>query len=139
LPGQECACSRFIAAADTPTSARALPFASVAQEQVDQGDNVRSSLAQGRNLDADDVQPVVQVLPKAPFTQQGFDRTVGRSDKPGLDGNLGCAAQGAHPSVFQNVQQLRLDFQRKLADFVEKERAVCGRDKGTGPVLFRVG
>ena len=46
--------------------------------------NVFAPFAQGRDFDADDVQPVVEVLAELPLLQERFKVTVGRRQDPGV-------------------------------------------------------
>lgn len=91
-----------------------------------QQQQVFAAFTQGRDVHRDDVQTVKQVFTKPPQTHIIGQVPVGRRHHPHV-GTAGLA--GAHravAAVFQKVQQLGLQAQWQLADFVEKQRATVG-------------
>ena len=51
---------------------------------------------------------------------------MGRGDDPRIDANRSRAPQPLDLSLLENAEQLDLDLERQVADFVEKDRRVIG-------------
>ncbi len=85
--------------------------------------DVLPPLTQRGHVDLDHVQPVEQILPKAPVLHGGLEILVGGRDKPDvhLDG-LGTADTLEDP-LLQDPQELDLNVRGEFADFVQKERS----------------
>ena len=95
--------------------------------------DVLPPLAQGRDLDREDAQAVVEVAPEAPLRHRALE-VAGwwrpRGARPP------CAARVAPRrcdlAVLQHAQQLRLQLQREVADLVEEERPAVGQLEAAG-------
>ena len=105
------------------------------EPQIAQRDalQVARALAQRGHPNRDDVQPIEQVLAEAALLDGLFEVAVGRGNDP----HVGPARFGfAHALIFlllQQPEQLGLDFERQLADLIQKERAaVRQRDLAQG-------
>jgi hypothetical protein len=106
-----------------------LPGQECAQKFLGQGQNVLGSAAQRRHVHRDHVQAVKQILAKTP----GFHLFAQVAIRCGQHADVGMAGlRLPHPlilAILQEAQKLRLDFKRKLADFVEEQRpSLGGRD-----------
>ena len=66
----------------------AVPLRIIAQEMLRQQLNIFAPLSQGRNLDRDDAQPIVEILPEATFGDLLIKITIRRSDYTYIDWNL---------------------------------------------------
>src|SRR5581483_4379586 len=97
------------------------------QKVLRQQRNVGRHLAQWRQLDLNDTQAEEQIGAKLPLAHQLLEVAVGRRDDPRRGVPLAHAAQAAHSLVFEEFEQLRLQGEIHLADFVEEQRAVFGR------------
>src|SRR5690606_6815561 len=64
---------------------------------------------------------------------------VGGCDDANVDVDRLSPANGDHPLLLQNAEQLCLDLERKLAHFVEEERALAGETKVTRCVAYGSG
>ena len=95
-------------------------------EALDQERDVVAPLAQRRQLEADDVEAVVQVLAELAARDVGFDVAVGRGDHPHVDFRFLGRADRTHLAFLQHAKQLHLQAQRQLADFVEQDGAAVG-------------
>src|SRR5262249_10000087 len=86
-----------------------------------------AALAQGRDAKPDDVQPVEEILAKAPVPDGVLDVRVGGGDDSGVDVNGRRFAERVDLAGFEEAQQLRLQVEAELGDLVEKEGAVLRR------------
>ena len=100
------------------------PRVVAAQEELGELRDVLGALAQRRQLDRDDVDPVVEVLAEPPFLDRLLEIDVGRRDQAelGLD-RLG-AADALDLAFLNRAQQLGLQVEPQVADLVEEQRAV---------------
>jgi len=80
----------------------------------------------GGTFDGEDRQTVIQVGAEAAFPYFLAQVAVGCGDDAGAADALLGFADALELAVFQDAQQLRLQFERQFADLVEKQRAVLG-------------
>src|SRR5205823_5985784 len=111
-----------VEAAERLPLARADPLEQVQREQPD----VPAALAQRREPDREDTQPVVEVRAEAAFARRLPEVAVARRDHAHLDLALAVAAYRPHLAVLQHAQELRLDGGARLAHLVEEERPPVG-------------
>jgi hypothetical protein len=79
-----------------------------------------------RHDDRVDVEPVIQIAAELPFFN-GFDEVlVGRGDDAHVDLLRGVGADGLNGLLLDAAQDLRLERQRHVPDFVEEQRAAVG-------------
>ncbi|MPM56711.1 hypothetical protein SDC9_103525 [bioreactor metagenome] len=91
-----------------------------------QGQDVLPPLPQGRHGDGNHVEPVIKILPEGSRVRHFGQVSIGGGDKAHVDA-LGLDAP--HPGDlfgFQHPQQLHLNGQGNLPDFVEKDRPAVG-------------
>src|SRR5262245_22765037 len=104
-----------------------MAFAQFLDHKVDEQRNIFAPLAQRWELDMNDVQAVEQVFTEDAISH-GFVRVfVGCRQNPDIDRGLFGAAQPPHFAVFQHPEQLGLEHDRHLSDFIEKESACIGQ------------
>ena len=84
------------------------------------------AVAQRRQLDRDDVQPVEQVLAELAFLHHLAQVDVGRGDDPDVDLDRLHAAEAREVALLDHAQQLRLRLERDVADLVEEDAALVG-------------
>ena len=83
-------------------------------------------VAQRREVDLDDAQPVVEVLAESPLGDELLQVAVRRRDDPDVD-LLGVGgAERTDLAVLEHAQQPDLHAGLRLADLVEKDRAAVG-------------
>ena len=85
--------------------------------------DVLQPLAQRRDADGVDVEPVEQILAKAPFAHRLRQIGVGRRDDAHVHLARRCTAQAVDLAALQHAQQLGLRGQGQLAELVEHQRA----------------
>ena len=129
-------CARF--GADSG-GARAHLLHRLGDEVVGQLGDILAPLAQRRHLDRNHAQPKVQVLAEFPRGDQGLEVLVGRRDHARLELERLDAADPVELALLQHAQQLGLQLDRQVADFVEEDRAGVGHLEFAGAPLGRAG
>ena len=88
--------------------------------------NILPARAQRRQLQADHVQPVEQILAEPSFLHRLGQVDVGRSDDPHIHLDLLRPAQVHEAPVLQDAKNLRLHVRPHRPDLVEEEGAAVG-------------
>ena len=91
---------------------------------IHQQRNVVAPVAQRRDVDAHDVEPVKQILAELFRGDGGFERLVGRGDDAHVHLDRLVAADALERAGLQHAQNFRLRGGRHVADFVEENRAL---------------
>src|SRR5438067_861490 len=93
---------------------------------VDEQGNVFAAVAQGWQLDTEDVQPVIEIRAETAGLHQRFKALVGRRDGPEIDLDLLVAADADDLLLLEHAQQVGLGLQADVADLVEEDGASVG-------------
>src|SRR5262249_22225748 len=96
------------------------------EKRVRQRQYVIAPLAQRRQPNREDVQPIVQVLAKETLRDGLLQIAVRRRDDARVSFEHACAAKALELAFLQDAEELRLCRQAHLADFVEEQRAAAG-------------
>ncbi len=88
--------------------------------------DVGAAFAQARDVDGYDVETEIEILAKSSGAVGGFEIAIGGGDHADVHRNFFIAADRTHFFFLQDAQELGLHFQRKLADFIEKNCAAVG-------------
>src|SRR5262249_16189989 len=91
-----------------------------------QRQDVLGPLAQRRNRDRDDVEPIEEVLAELALFHHRLERAVRGGDDPDVDLDVPRAADTLEHAFLQAAEQLRLTVRRHLADLIEEQRAAIG-------------
>ena len=83
-------------------------------------------LAEGRQVDGDDLQPVVEVLAEAAPLDLVVEVLVRGADEADVDGARARLADPADLLLLEDAEELGLEGERQVADLVEEERAARG-------------
>ena len=89
-----------------------------------QNRNVVLTIAQRRNRDRKHRQPEVQILAELLRRHARPQLLVGRGDDAHVDVQRLRAADALEPPLLERAQNLGLQRERQVADFVEEQRAV---------------
>src|SRR5262249_54624021 len=81
------------------------------------------ALSEWWNMDPDDVQPVIEVLPKLSFLNALLEIRIGGRKHAYVHGLGTCLADRHHFPLLEEPQQFRLNIERQVADLVEEEGA----------------
>ncbi|SVK48402.1 Uncharacterized protein conserved in bacteria [Acinetobacter baumannii] len=109
------------------------------QEVARQPRDVFPALAQRRQVYADHVQAVEQILAELAFLYPQFQVLVRGGDDAHVDLHRRIAADSVKLAVRQHPQQARLHVERHIADLVEEQRAAVGLFKAPLTDLVRAG
>ena len=93
--------------------------------------NILGSFPQGRNGNGEDIQAVIEVAAKLLLQDHFFQVAMRRGDNANVHFLRPRAAQPLEFPLLQNAQQFRLQLERDIADFVQKQRTlVCQLERG---------
>ena len=95
-------------------------------EMLREHQDVVGAFAKRRNRDRKHRQPEVQVFAELTRRDGGLQMPIGRRDDADVHLQRDRAADALEPLFLQGPQDLRLQRQRQIADFVEKQRAAVG-------------
>src|SRR6202171_4228330 len=91
------------------------------QECIGQKRDVATALAQGRNADIEDLQPIKQILPEAAVRDRRLQITVARSNHADIRLDGPRATESLKLPLLQDTKQLRLGRAAHFAHFVEEQ------------------
>src|SRR5262249_7373083 len=94
--------------------------------------NLLLALAQGWNANGNDVQPVVEILPKRALLERGAQILVGGGKDPNVNLQRFRSAQPLELAVLQDMEQLDLNGAGNIADFIQKDRSLVRQLKAPG-------
>src|SRR4029077_9110230 len=106
--------------------------------------DIRTPFTKSGHRNRDDTQSVIQVFPKPPLTDRLLQIDIGRCENSRIDRNRLFCAQALYRMILQEPQQLHLQSQWNVSDFIQEERAtLCAFDtpfsllcrSGEGPLL----
>src|SRR6516162_1567066 len=111
----------------TETTRKAAVFSGEpAEKKTRQRNRVTRSLSQRWNLNCHLVQPIVQILPKAPLSYHQVEILVRRTHNPHIDLHWIAAADPLDDLILQKAQQLYLHWQRHIADLIQEQGPAIG-------------
>src|SRR5262249_22606903 len=106
--------------------------AGASEKVLGERDDVVRSLAQWREAQAQDVEPMVEILAKTMLTRGRRQVLVGRGEDPHVHGLAARAPEAPHGALVDDLQQLGLEPLRKQPDLVQKEDPAVGRLEDSG-------
>ena len=117
----------------------AKPLRRLAHEKAREVRYLFAPFAKRRNQNPNDRQPIVQVLSEFAFGHALFEIRIRRGNHAHVDALRACFAERHDFALLEEAQQLRLHVERQVADFVEEQRAACGRSNETQLIVDRAG
>lgn len=90
------------------------------------GENVAAARLERRHFQRNDVQAIKQVFAETPFGDFGLRIAVGGADNADVRCTKPVLAEPLHLTGLQKAQELGLQGQIHVADFVEEQRAAIG-------------
>src|SRR5262249_28592098 len=93
------------------------------EKMLDQQRQILEPLTQGRQLDREHAQAIVQIVPKRAFFDGPFQVVIRRRQKANVRGDGLIAADALETLFLQDAQELGLRQGRHVADLVEEQRA----------------
>ena len=100
---------------------------------------VVGSLAQGRQVEVEHVEPVEEILSEGALFDIGAEIPVRRRHDPDVELDFTGSAHRSNPVLLEHAQEFRLHGRGQLADLVEQEAAALGIDKEPGMIADRAG
>ena len=101
-------------------------FADLGEKRVGQLQDVVEPLAQRRQRDLEDAEPVVEVLAELAALHRRVQVAVGGGNHADVGVEHARAAEAHELALLEHAQQLGLHRRRHLADLVEEEHAAVG-------------
>ena len=101
--------------------------------------NVFATFRQARQMDADDVEPVIEVFAERTLFDEALEVLVRRRDDAYVDAHRRVSADAIELSVGEYAQQARLRIGRHVADLVEEQRAAVGLFESSDALLCSAG
>src|SRR5262245_7024770 len=89
--------------------------------------HVVAARAQRRDFDREDAQAIEQVLTKATIGDGLLEIAIRRGDDSNVDAVSAIVADALVLAFLQHSQQLALQIERNLSDFVKEDRASVGQ------------
>src|SRR5262245_4848888 len=96
------------------------------EEQLDEARDLLAPLAQRRNLELHDVEPVVEVFTELTERHLALQVSIGGRDHARVDLDHRVAAHAGEAEILEHVQELGLQRQRQLCYLVQIDRAPLG-------------
>src|ERR1700723_2045565 len=89
--------------------------------------DIAHTLAQGRKMDGEDGEAVVEIFAKLLLCDALFEVCIGGCNDADVDLEVLVAAQALHLALLEEAENLALEGKRHIADFIEEERATMRR------------
>jgi hypothetical protein len=86
--------------------------------------DVGAALSQGRHLDREHGEAIEEILAESAFVDIPPEVAIGGRDDSNICLEGRGRAQPLEPTILQDVQQLRLQLQRNLADLIQEELSI---------------
>src|ERR1700722_18754886 len=96
------------------------------QKPVNEHGRVGAALAQGRHMHGNYVEAKIKIFAEGAGFIRGFEIAIGGGDDADIDFYPLIGADGTDFFLLQYAQELRLQFERQFANFVEKNGAAVG-------------
>jgi hypothetical protein len=139
LPGHGY-CSRIcIASASTGLDGLVVDAVELVEEPLDEERHVLAAVPQRRQLDREDVQPVVEILAQLARAHRVPRVLVGRGDDADVHRLFLASAEPAEAPLLEHAQQLDLRGRLHLGDLVEEQRAAVRELEDARAAIVRAG
>ncbi len=121
------------------TDGQAPGHGKAAREVQQQIGDVVAAFAQGRGVQGQHVQAVIEVFPETAGGNLGLQVAVGGGHRPHIHRHRTARTHGFDAALLQHAQQFDLHVQRHVADLVEEQGAAVGQLKAANAVGVRAG
>ena len=102
-------------------------------------DQIRASLAEGRDAQLHDRDAVEEIAPEGPFLDHRREVAVGRDDHARRDPHRPIRPEPLERALLEHAQELGLAHERKLPDLVEQDRPLTSGLERAGAGRGRAG
>ena len=110
----------------------------LADKAFSQRNNIFPTLPQSRKSDMHSIDSVIEVLPKPTFPYQLLQVHIGRADEPDIHRDSLASAHPHYAAALDYPQQLGLQMQRNVADFIQEQRPAIGLFKLAYVIRVRI-
>ena len=117
----------FLAALGNRLARHAVALVKLGQQGLCQFQNVVPPLAQGRHVEAEQVEPMEQVFAKSAFRDKQLEVPVRRRNDPDIHRNFPRAAHPPDFPVFNRGQYFGLHRRGEAGQFIQKQGPSVGR------------
>src|ERR1051326_3733771 len=93
---------------------------------IGQERNLLANIAEGRHMDMDDLDAVIQILAEIAFGDLGFEVLVSGGQQANIHGNRRAPADALHNTLLQHSKDLSLRGQAEVADLVQEQGSAIG-------------
>src|SRR6476660_7205960 len=104
-----------------------------------QRDDVLTPLGKRRESERDDVQSIVEILSESPRFHLSVEIAVRGGDDPHVDRCSLSRTDRTHFAVLQHAQELGLQGERHVTDFIQKQSPSVGSGNETFVIVGRTG
>ena len=115
------------------------PSANLLNEPLREQRDILAAIAKRRYVEPMNVEPEEKIFPKPAGLDRGVQIAIGRRDDAGIDGDGAAAAKPGHGPLLEHSEELGLNRNRQLTDFVEEQRAPLRRLEGALSLSRRTG
>jgi len=112
-------------------------FRKLFEKARDEERNVPTTLAKRRDFQADDIQPVIEILAETSLPDKCIEVAIRRRYDPSGSGEGLRAPDPLVLPLLQDAEQLDLHFEAEIADLVEKNGPVFGKVNAPGFAVCR--
>src|SRR5215204_1081343 len=109
------------------------------QEALDQKRDIFTAVAERRQFNGEDVQPVIQVFAQLAGADRVRRIDIRRRDDAHVHGLFLAPAETAEAALLEHAQQLHLGRRLHLGDFVEEQRSAMRQLEDPGAPIVRAG
>ena len=102
-------------------------FSNFSQQMPGQRNNIAASLPQRRDIERNNIEAIKQVLPKPFLFDHPGKILIGGGDNSKVTFDHPSAADPLESLVFEDSQQLGLQFERHLPDLIQKQGATISQ------------
>src|SRR5207244_63711 len=92
----------------------------------DQESNIVTAFAEAREVNGNNIEPIVEILPESAVLDSFFERFVARRDNADVYVNRDVVAHSADFAFLENAQESALQHRGHGPDFIQKNRATIG-------------
>jgi len=110
-----------------------------ADEVAGEGGDVLGMVAEGRGGEGEDFEAVIQVAAEEVVAHHLGEVAVGGGDEADVDGDGFGAAEAFKGLLLEGAEELGLEFEGNVADFIEEEGAVVGHFEAADLLAERAG
>jgi hypothetical protein len=111
----------------------AMTFGELLKEHLGESHDVVAPVAERRDIDAEEVEPMIEIFAEFALGDRIGEVTIGGSDDADIDREFLAAADAADFMIFDGSQNFRLESEGKAGQLVEEKSSAVGCFEETDP------